>query len=86
MSETETQPGTQADTQAPTPVVITVTANGPNLIAGPVEIRNEAGELVRSVKRAALCRCGASESKPFCDGSHKRIGFTDPGPSAPPQE
>jgi len=68
----------------PTPVVITVTANGPNLLSGPIEIRNEAGELVKTARRVALCRCGASGNKPFCDGSHQRIGFTDPGPSAPP--
>jgi len=53
------------------------------MVKGPIEIRNGAGELVSSLERAALCRCGSSESKPFCDGSHKRIGFTDPGPVAP---
>jgi uncharacterized Fe-S cluster protein YjdI len=61
--------------------VITVTANGPNLLAGNLEIRNEAGELVKTAKRLALCRCGGSSTKPFCDGTHKQIGFTDPGPS-----
>jgi CDGSH-type Zn-finger protein len=70
-------------TPAEQPVtVITVTANGPNLLAGNLEIRNEAGELVKTAKRLALCRCGGSSTKPFCDGTHKQIGFTDPGPSA----
>jgi uncharacterized Fe-S cluster protein YjdI len=70
-------------TPAEQPVtVITVTANGPNLVAGNLEIRNEAGELVKTAKRLALCRCGGSSTKPFCDGTHKLIGFTDPGPSA----
>jgi CDGSH-type Zn-finger protein len=68
----------------PTPVVITVGADGPNMLVGPVEIRNQAGDLVKTAGRVALCRCGASENKPFCDGSHKRIGFTDPGPAAAP--
>jgi CDGSH-type Zn-finger protein len=67
-----------------TPTVITVGENGPNMVVGSVEIRNAAGELVKTAGRVALCRCGASENKPFCDGSHKRIGFTDPGPSASP--
>ncbi len=52
------------------------------MVKGAVEIRNAAGELVTSVERAALCRCGGSENKPFCDGTHKRIGFSDPGPAA----
>jgi CDGSH-type Zn-finger protein len=67
---------------AATPVVVTVSADGPYLVSGPVEIRNPAGALVKSVDRAALCRCGNSGNKPFCDGSHRRVGFTDPGPAA----
>ncbi len=63
-------------------VTVTVTENGPYLLSGPVEIRNQAGELVKSVAKTALCRCGHSENKPFCDGSHRRVGFTDPGPAA----
>lgn len=64
-------------------VVVTVEADGPNTLVGPVEIRNAAGELVKRTKRVSLCRCGHSESKPFCDGSHERFGFSDPGPAAP---
>jgi uncharacterized Fe-S cluster protein YjdI/CDGSH-type Zn-finger protein len=72
---------TQPET-TPTPVVVvTVEAGGPNTIVGPVEIRNAAGELVRRTRRVSLCRCGASATKPFCDGSHERIGFDDPGPA-----
>jgi CDGSH-type Zn-finger protein len=66
----------------PEPTVITVSADGPYLVSGPVEIRNAEGALVRSVTKAALCRCGNSANKPFCDGSHRRVGFTDPGPAA----
>ncbi len=71
-----------AEQEAPQATVITVTANGPNLVSGRVEIRNEAGELVKTAKKVALCRCGGSGSKPFCDGTHNEIGFTDPGPNA----
>ena len=63
-------------------VVVTVTENGPYLVSGPVEIRNPAGELVKTVNKTALCRCGQSSNKPFCDGSHRAAGFTDPGPAA----
>ena len=40
-----------------------------------VEIKNHAGELIRQDKVVALCRCGQSADKPFCDGTHKRVGF-----------
>jgi CDGSH-type Zn-finger protein len=40
------------------------------------EFTNPTGRLIREDTRLALCRCGASANKPFCDGSHRRIGFT----------
>ena len=76
------QTATPAEPQAEQVTVITVTANGPNLVAGRLEVRNEAGEVVKTAKKVALCRCGGSATKPFCDGTHNEIGFTDPGPSA----
>lgn len=66
-------------TDAPT---ITVTENGPYEITGQVEIRNDAGELVKQTRKTSLCRCGASGNKPFCDGSHEKVGFEAPSPSA----
>lgn len=59
---------------------VTVSANGPLLARGDMEINLSDGAL--SETRAAFCRCGASANKPFCDDSHYRIGFTDPGPAA----
>ena len=50
--------------------------NGPLLAEGPLDVRAAGGgEPVRCGK-TALCRCGASQNKPFCDGSHKGIGFS----------
>lgn len=59
---------------------VTVTENGPLLARGDLEITLPDGPIRET--RAALCRCGASANKPFCDNSHKRVGFTDPGPKA----
>jgi CDGSH iron-sulfur domain-containing protein 3 len=59
-------------------VVIRVRNNGPLLVEGPVAIRDAQGNTfpVNSEKPAiALCRCGQSANKPFCDGSHNRCGF-----------
>ncbi|MFL5983164.1 MAG: (4Fe-4S)-binding protein [Gaiellaceae bacterium] len=50
--------------------------NGPLFVRGRVRIVAEDGGLLREDTRAALCRCGASANKPFCDDSHRRIGFT----------
>ena len=50
--------------------------NGPLLIRGPIKLVDPDGnEYEVKSKNLALCRCGASNNKPFCDGSHKRIGF-----------
>ena len=49
--------------------------NGPLFIRGQVRILEPGGHLIREDTRLALCRCGHSENKPFCDGSHRRVGF-----------
>jgi 3-phenylpropionate/trans-cinnamate dioxygenase ferredoxin subunit len=51
--------------------------NGPYLIEGPVDVYDTAGNKIATDDRPriALCRCGASSNKPFCDGTHSRIGF-----------
>ena len=49
--------------------------NGPLLLKGNFFIRAASGRLAWQGEKTALCRCGASSNKPFCDGSHKAAGF-----------
>lgn len=56
---------------------IRVEHNGPYLVTGGPRLTTHLGEPIETRPALALCRCGASESKPFCDGSHARTGFTD---------
>ncbi|HYT85729.1 MAG TPA: CDGSH iron-sulfur domain-containing protein, partial [Burkholderiales bacterium] len=69
---------------------IAFTPNGPyylmhDMQAAPVpSLRRASGEACATVRGVALCRCGASKNKPFCDGTHSAIGFSgrntaDPG-------
>lgn len=55
---------------------IKVTKNGPYIVTGEVEYVDHDGNVVKTLAKAALCRCGHSNSKPFCDGTHREIGFT----------
>lgn len=50
--------------------------NGPLELRGPVRIVNEAHEILYEGQAVNLCRCGHSGHKPFCDGTHRHIGFT----------
>ena len=50
-------------------------ANGPLKVRGNLEITSGTGRVVARVTSASLCRCGGSASKPFCDGTHTKIGF-----------
>jgi CDGSH-type Zn-finger protein/uncharacterized Fe-S cluster protein YjdI len=61
------------------PVEITAFDNGPYEIKGRFEIIGSDGSRIARKTEAYFCRCGASGNKPFCDGSHKRLGFTKPG-------
>ncbi len=59
----------------PEETTINVRSNGPLYVRGQVRIVGSGGHLIREDTRVALCRCGHSENKPFCDGSHRRVGF-----------
>jgi CDGSH-type Zn-finger protein len=53
-------------------------ANGPLLLSGNFSIVGSGGRIAWKGQKAALCRCGQSKNKPFCDGSHKAVGFSAP--------
>jgi CDGSH-type Zn-finger protein len=65
------------DQQQPPVYRITVRENASYLVEGPVKIVDADGTEydVSAKKRVSLCRCGASTTKPFCDGTHSKIGF-----------
>lgn len=64
----------RAGESAAGPVTIVCAANGPLLVRGPLTVVASDGG-ASSGEKGALCRCGESSTKPFCDGAHRRIGF-----------
>ena len=56
-------------------ITIEIVKNGPYIVNGRVELKDENGNDHPTKDRMVLCRCGASTSKPFCDGTHSKIGF-----------
>ncbi|MCZ0709199.1 CDGSH iron-sulfur domain-containing protein [Microbacterium paraoxydans] len=58
------------------PVTVTAYPDGPLLVRGKIELHASDGTVVDPRRRTvALCRCGLSALKPFCDGTHKAAGF-----------
>jgi CDGSH-type Zn-finger protein/uncharacterized Fe-S cluster protein YjdI len=57
------------------PLAIDPQPNGPLAVRGNLQIVSGTGRVVARVVTAYLCRCGASATKPFCDGTHAKIGF-----------
>lgn len=57
------------------PLSIKTVPNGPLKVSGHLTIISASGRVAWRGEKAALCRCGASENKPFCDGKHSKIGF-----------
>jgi CDGSH-type Zn-finger protein len=55
-------------------ITIKIRDNGPLVVEGDFQLVDANGNEVPIVKRA-LCRCGGSTTKPFCDGTHSKIGF-----------
>jgi CDGSH-type Zn-finger protein len=66
-------------------VTITPYENGPLIVRGDFEIETPDGTPVPTGRRTvALCRCGVSSIKPFCDGTHKAVGFKAEGDAPAP--
>lgn len=56
---------------------VKVMKNGPIVVDGHFEVSGADGSKLRSVVMTSFCRCGGSKSMPFCDGTHRKIGFID---------
>lgn len=67
-----------AEERSPSPATVTPLRNGPLVVRGDVEVTGGDGS-TEVLPRATLCRCGLSDSKPFCDNSHLTGGFEAPG-------
>jgi CDGSH-type Zn-finger protein len=59
------------------PKEIGVIPDGPLWVSGGIPVERRDGQPLETRNRMTLCRCGASANKPFCDGSHESVGFTD---------
>jgi CDGSH-type Zn-finger protein/uncharacterized Fe-S cluster protein YjdI len=60
------------------PLALTPIPNGPLKASGSLEMVSGTGRTLNRVTETFLCRCGASKNKPYCDGTHKQIGFAAP--------
>lgn len=56
---------------------IKVIPDGPLILYGDIELQDAAGRVLERSAEIGLCRCGLSQRKPWCDGSHKQSGFRD---------
>jgi CDGSH-type Zn-finger protein len=60
--------------------IITPYCDGPYIVRGNFRITDQDGNPIEPGRKTiALCRCGKSQIRPFCDGTHKLIGFQAPG-------
>ena len=56
-------------------VTVSIVDNGPFIVKGEFTVKDGEGNAFPKQQQVALCRCGASQNKPFCDGSHAKSGF-----------
>lgn len=71
----EEKNGEQPEAKPDAAILIEVSPNGPLLVHGIIVVKDEAGNTVEKSPTTAFCRCGQSHIKPYCDGSHARMGF-----------
>ena len=59
------------------PTQVQIIDDGPLYLQGGITVESAEGERYEVRNRVALCRCGASANKPYCDGAHSEAGFAD---------
>lgn len=64
-----------AQEEASDDVSVQPRTNGPLFLRGKLRVEDARGNVTREATRIALCRCGGSGNKPYCDGTHRAIGF-----------
>jgi len=78
LSYTESRKEKTADnTETDVTTSVEVMRNGPLMVYGNIVVKDGKGNELKKNKVTAFCRCGASSNKPFCDGTHMKIGFKD---------
>ena len=70
--DAETTEAVQIDAET----IVEPTKDGPLMVYGNVTIKDSKGTLTKKANATAFCRCGHSANKPFCDGAHRKMGFT----------
>jgi CDGSH-type Zn-finger protein len=75
--EPETKPS-EVLTQRDGPLKVTPLPDGPLLFEGNLELVSGTGRTFNRLTRTKLCRCGQSSNKPYCDGTHLKVGFQAP--------
>ena len=58
-------------------VKVEISENGPYVVSGSVNLMAPDGRVIEHDEKMALCRCGQSNNKPFCDGTHASIDFDE---------
>jgi uncharacterized Fe-S cluster protein YjdI len=58
-----------------TETIVETVQDGPLIVYGNATVKDSKGNITKKNNSTAFCRCGASSNKPYCDGSHKKVGF-----------
>lgn len=66
---------TKGEVEVENETIVEMSPNGPLMVYGNLTIKDAEGNETKKHKVTAFCRCGASSNKPYCDGTHKKIGF-----------
>lgn len=71
------EPVTENEEQEQEAAEIKVMPNGPLIIKGSFKMVGPGGKVYKKMKMVSICRCGQSHNMPYCDGRHRKVGFTD---------